>query len=70
MTDQRRKPALIASSRNILTVSSEYSSRSLPTSESFLSRSWVTVMMWQPIWSAWKMLSSSRGLAQISSICG
>ena len=28
----------------------------------------VTVMMWQPISSAWKMLSSSRGLAQISSV--
>ena len=30
----------------------------------------VTVMMWQPIASAWKMLSSSRGLAQISSGAG
>ena len=30
----------------------------------------VTVMMWQPIASAWKMLSSSRGLAQISSTFG
>ena len=30
----------------------------------------VTVMMWQPIASAWKMLSSSRGLAQISSAAG
>jgi hypothetical protein len=27
----------------------------------------VAVMMWQPIASAWKMFSSSRGLAQISS---
>src|SRR6185312_15436716 len=27
-------------------------------------------MMWQPIWSAWKMLSNSRGLAQISSWLG
>ena len=30
----------------------------------------VAVMMWQPIASAWKMLSSSRGLAQISSMFG
>ena len=30
----------------------------------------VTVMMWQPIASAWKMLSSSRGLAQMSSAFG
>ena len=29
----------------------------------------VTVMTWQPIASAWKMFSSSRGLAQISSAC-
>ena len=27
-------------------------------------------MMWQPIWSAWTMLSTSRGLAQISSTLG
>lgn len=30
--------------------------------------SWVTVMMWQPTASACKTFSSSRGLAQISSI--
>ncbi len=34
------------------------------------SRSWVTVMMWQPIASAWKTFSTSRGLAQISSARG
>ena len=39
-------------------------------SDSFFRMSWVTVMMWQPIASAWKMFSSSRGLAQISSACG
>ena len=50
--------------------SSEYSSRSLPTSDSFFRMSLVTVMMWQPIASAWKMFSSSRGLAQISSAFG
>ena len=27
-------------------------------------------MMWQPMASAWKMFSSSRGLAQISSALG
>ena len=37
---------------------------------SFFSRSWVTVMMWQPIASAWTTLSTSRGLAQISSTPG
>ena len=47
-----RKPALTASFRNIFTVSREYSSRSLPTNGSFLSKSWVIVMMWQPTWSA------------------
>ncbi len=38
-----------------------------PSSASFFSTSCVTVMMWQPIASAWTMFSSSRGLAQISS---
>jgi len=42
----------------------------LPTSESFFKEVGVTVMIWQPTWSAWKMLSSSRGLAQMSSIWG
>src|SRR5208282_1986724 len=32
----------------------------------FLRTSEVTVMMWQPISSAWKMFRSSRGLAQTS----
>ena len=39
------KPAATASARNILTVSSEYSSSFLPTSDSFFSTSGVTVMM-------------------------
>jgi hypothetical protein len=39
------KPAATASPWNILTVSSEYCSRSLPRQSSFFSRSWVTVMM-------------------------
>ena len=30
-------------------------------------RSWVIVMMWQPSWSAWTTLSTSRGDAQINS---
>ncbi len=30
----------------------------------------MTVMMWQPISSAWAMFSTSRGLAQISSAAG
>ena len=30
----------------------------------------MTVITWQPIASAWTTLSSSRGLAQISSSCG
>jgi hypothetical protein len=30
----------------------------------------VTVMMWRPMASAWKMFSSSRGLPQISSMFG
>ena len=30
----------------------------------------MTVMMWQPISSAWKMFSSSRGLAHSSSALG
>ena len=63
-------PALRASCRNILTVSSEYSSSSLPTSANFASTSFVAVMMWQPTASAWKTFSSSRGLAQISSAWG
>ena len=54
--------------KNICTVSRLKSARSLPTSSSFLSRSGVTVMMSQPISAAWMMLSSSRGLAQSSSI--
>lgn len=40
-----RNPALTASFRNILTVSSEYSSRSLPTELSFFSSSCVTVII-------------------------
>jgi hypothetical protein len=32
--------------------------------------SFVAVMMWQPIASAWKMFRSSRGLAQMSSAFG
>ena len=44
--------------------------RSLPTSDSFLRMSLVAVMMWQPISSAWKTFSSSRGLAQSSSAFG
>src|ERR1700689_2557966 len=43
------KPAAIASPWNMRTVSSEYCSRFLPRQSSFLSRSWVIVMMWQPI---------------------
>ena len=69
----RTNPAAVASSWNICTVSSENSSRSLP-SEGELRRACraVTVMMWQPMASAWTTLSSSRGLAQISSTlrCG
>ncbi len=53
-----------------MTVSSEYSSRDLPTNSSFLRMSAVTVMMWQPMSSAWKMLRSSLGLARISSADG
>ena len=30
----------------------------------------MTVMMWQPTWSAWTTLRISRGEAQISSECG
>jgi len=63
----RTKPAFNASSRNICTVSSEYWSRSLPTKGSFLRMSAVTVMMEQPMASAWKMLSNSRGLAHSNS---
>ena len=37
---------------------------------SLASTSLVQVMMWQPIASAWTTLSSSRGLAQISSARG
>src|SRR5436190_1836867 len=62
--------ALWADSWNIFTVSSENSSRSLPSVGSLASTSWVTVMMWQPISSACTMLSSSRGLAQRSSTFG
>ena len=43
---------------------------SLPTSDSFLRMSLVTVITWQPISSAWKILSNSRGLAQINSRVG
>ena len=38
--------------RNICTVSSENASRSLPSRSSFAIRSFVIVMMWQPIESA------------------
>src|SRR5262249_29075652 len=61
------KPAATASPWNILTVSSEYCSRFLPRQSSFLSRSWVTVMMWHPTWSACTRFRISRGEAQISS---
>src|SRR5205085_4144960 len=44
----RLNPADFASLKNICTVSSEYSPRSLPTSDSFLRMSFVAVMMWQP----------------------
>ena len=60
-------PAVTASRWNICTVSSENCSRSLPSVPSLASTSLVQVMMWQPIASAWTTLSSSRGLAQISS---
>src|SRR5262249_21418366 len=63
-------PAAWASRWNIRTVSSENSARSRPTAGSFLSRSWVTVITWQPISSACTTLSISRGLAQISSRLG
>ncbi len=66
----RVKFAARASLTNIFTVSREYSVRSRPSSGSFFSRSCVTVMMWQPMASACTMLNNSRGLAQISSICG
>src|SRR6516165_1121859 len=66
----RVRPAFTASSRNILTVSSENSARSFPTRSSFLRRSGVIVMIWHPAASAWNTFRSSRGLAQMSSICG
>jgi len=44
-TLQSVNPAAFASLKNILTVSSEYSARSFPTSESFFRTSFVTVMM-------------------------
>src|SRR5262249_22758689 len=64
------KPAATASLRNIFTVSKEYSSRSLPTKASLAMMSFVAVMMWQPISSPWKTLSSSRGLAHSNSAFG
>ena len=42
----------------------------LAEQSSFLSRSWVIVMMWQPTWSACTTLRTSRGEAQISSARG
>ena len=63
-------PEAQASPWNILTVSSEYSSKSRPTSESFLRISLVAVMIWHPISSAWNTFSNSRGLAQINSALG
>ena len=45
-------PDLAASSKNIRTVSSEYSVGSLPTSDSFFRISGVAVTMWQPMASA------------------
>ena len=41
--------------------------RSRPSQSSFLSRSWVTVITWQPISAACTTFRISRGLAQISS---
>src|SRR5262249_28603340 len=64
------KPAAIASLRNVFTVSKEYSSRSLPTKASLAMMSFVAVMMWQLISSAWKTLRSSRGLAHSNSAFG
>src|SRR4029079_4429299 len=55
------KPAATASLRNIFPVSKEYASRVLPTKASLAMMSFVAVMMWQPISSAWKTLRSSRG---------
>jgi hypothetical protein len=49
-------------------VKSENAPRSLPAVESFLRMFGVTVITWQPISCAWKILRSSRGLAQITSI--
>src|SRR5213080_3937254 len=46
---QRESPAAVASRWNISTVSRENSSSSLPMSGSFLIRSGVTVITWQPI---------------------
>ena len=68
--DRSQYPADAASRWNISTVSSENSSRSLPSAPSLASRSCVTVMMWQPMSAAWTMFSTSRGLAQISSAGG
>ena len=45
MTAYKLKPAATASRWNICTVSREYCIRSLPSRSSFLSRSWVIVMM-------------------------
>ena len=61
------KPAESASDRNICTVSSENVLEVLAEELELRESSLVIVMMWQPIESAWTRLSTSRGLAQISS---